>query len=173
MKKLLLIIALPLFIGCKSQQMDVPNISTAKLTETKCPDKGTCKVRLEKDQHIVVKRQDWGSIFYELAPQIGTNVIVYEYDRGNEKELPDSGYREEIVFELDAKISNQNLTGASLKNLNGLFGRFCFCRGQTGYYPITDGTLKSSEKNGILNVNLDFTITEVPQIIDHINFDLK
>ncbi len=149
------------------------NVSTAKLTDTKCPDKGTCQVRIEKDQHIVVKRQDWGSIYYELAPQPGTDVIIYEYDRGSEKDLPDSGYREEIVFELDSKQTNQTLTGVTLKNANGLFGRFCFCRGQTGYYNISDGTLKTKAQNGILNVDLRFKISEVPQIIDHINIDLK
>ena len=49
-----------------------------------------------------------------------------------------------------------------------LFGRYCFCRGQTGLYRVKKGNLQIVSLNDNIHFNLDFTIDEVPQIIKNI-----
>jgi hypothetical protein len=53
------------------------------------------------------------------------------------------------------------------------FGRFCFCRGQTGYYKVEEGKLNLKKTNDTIALNLDFTITKVPQIIKTITTSIN
>jgi hypothetical protein len=54
-----------------------------------------------------------------------------------------------------------------------LFGRFCFCKGQTGYYKVEQGTLNLIYKKNVVDFTLDFTVTKVPQIIKSIKATVK
>ena len=54
-----------------------------------------------------------------------------------------------------------------------LFGRFCFCRGATGYYKVKEGNLKLKKINETYQLDFDFKINEVPQIISKISGVVK
>ena len=82
--------------------------------------------------------------------------------------LQDAGYREEIIFELD-NFDPIKLGSSSLQKTKMLFGRFCFCRGQTGYYKVTEGTFEIANQIA----TLQFKVSEVPQITNEIRFSLR
>ena len=87
-----------------------------------------------------------------------------------DKSYVNSGlFNQEVIIEL----KNGNDTGEPNQSAPLLFGRFCFCRGQTGYYKISHRDLSITKKSNVQTVDLDFKIDEVPQIIKHITFTLK
>ena len=49
-------------------------------------------------------------------------------------------------------------------------GRLCYCKGETGYYPINNGEF-NIEKSGrdTVKIDIEFSIKEVPQIISKIS----
>ena len=62
------------------------------------------------------------------------------------------------------------LSNSELKKVNLIFARFCYCKGQTGYYQVRKGNLiiKKEEDNNY-HLHLTFKVDEVPQIITEIN----
>jgi hypothetical protein len=166
MKKLLL---LPLALGlsfCTSQKSAIAN--NQKVSEVSCPDDGKCTLEILRNKSIAIKTDDLGSLYYQTIDSPQTSVIVYQYNLNVAKDLQDGNYREEIIFEIKNTDKKIVLSGVALQQTKMLFGRFCFCRGQTGYYKIEEGTLSLNQKDNVVNFNLDFTITKVPQIIKSI-----
>jgi hypothetical protein len=140
---------------------------------TKCPQDGKCTTEILKNKSLVVKKDEFGSTYKEIVDNLNTSVIVYTYTRNEEKNIADAGYREEIVFEINNSETTLNLTDKTLQNTKMLFGRFCFCRGQTGYYIVRSGQFQLQKKSSTIEFNLDFKITEVPQVITSINAYVK
>lgn len=172
MKKITLILISLFAISCNCKKNSVENKAQQEVKTTltsNCPEDGKCIVTVSKNKKIEILRDAFGKIYYEMADSELRSVIKYEYTRNALQGTQDSGYREEVIFELDNKIKDANYIDTALVNQKLLFGRFCFCRGQTGYYQITKGAINL--KNSGLTVN--FTTTEVPQIINSFTIDLK
>lgn len=173
-KKMKKIAFLPMALAltfCTSQKATVTN--NPIVTVNSCPDDGKCTVEILRNKRIEIKTDDLGSIYYHIIESSETSVILYQYNLTVDKDLQDGNYREEIVFEIKNTDKKLQLTGTVLQQTKMLFGRFCFCKGQTGYYKVEDGTLTLNQKENSVDFNLDFTITKVPQIIKAIQTSVK
>jgi len=168
MKKILLLVSIVL-LSCSAKKNTA--INTAILTSD-CPKDGTCTIKLFKNQSMSIQEDEWGNRSYKLVENGEKNVIQFNYIRTVKGNLQDAGYREEIVFEINNGSYNLSQSGAALQNSKMLFGRFCYCKGQTGYYNVTEGNLSisgSQQKAAMLTLK----VSEVPQIIKEITFTLK
>jgi hypothetical protein len=171
MKKLFLI---PLALGlifCTSQKTTVANNSIAAINP--CPEDGICTAEIQRNKGLEIKSDDLGSIYYQLIDSPETSVIIYQYNRTVDKDLQDGNYREEIIFEIKNSESYLKLNDIELQQTKLLFGRFCYCKGQTGYYKVEKGKLNLNQKNNVVDIGLEFTITQVPQIIKAIQTSIK
>lgn len=142
-------------------------------SDSNCPEDGICSIEVIKNKSIVVKTDDFGSNYYLLEDNENTSVIYYKYDRSFEKELQDAYYKEEIAFEVSNEVNQLNLTDEELQNTKMLYGRLCFCKGQTGFFKVTKGTLKYTKKGNEIAIDLDFENQKVPQIIKKIKTIIK
>ncbi len=148
-------------VSCSCKKTSISNFEKATL-KSDCPKDGTCSVEIIKNKSISIKKDEFGSIYYLLEDNLNTTVVKYSYSRTVKGDLQDAGYREEIVFEIDE--NNKTLKNRELTKTNMLFGRFCFCRGQTGNYIVDNGELEIKDNT----INLNFTVSQVPQIIKNI-----
>jgi hypothetical protein len=140
----------------------------AKL-ESECPQDGTCTIEILENKSIDVKQDEFGSIYYTIEENLNKKVIKYIYKRTVKEDLQDAGYREEIVFEIDVNLKNKTFLNDEIQETKMLFGRFCFCRGQTGNYKVNNGRLVINDNS----ISLDFKTTKVPQVIKNISISLK
>lgn len=163
--KIAIIIGLLSLASCQSQK-DFNPTSVSLISE--CPKQVDCTIQILTGKSMLIQN-DGNATTYTLQDATGTNVIIYKHNKIVKGDLQDAGYREEIVFEIDQKNGSLKLTDANLQTTKMLFGRFCFCKGQTGYYPVEQGTL--SIGNDIADLN--FIISQVPQITKKIQFSLK
>ena len=164
MNKLFLI---PLALGltfCHCQKSAIAAMQTKTTIESPCPENGVCTIQIQKGKSMVVKTDEFGSIYYTLEEDATKSVIVYEYKRNVEKGLQDGQHREEIVFEINNSDTKISLNDIGLQNTKMLFGRHCFCRGQAGYFKVTEGNLNLENNKGTITVDLDFKVTKVPQL---------
>ena len=168
LRKITLLFVLFSILSCKCKKTATQQTTVSVTSE--CPKDGTCTVQLLKNKSITVKKDEFGSTFYTLEDSDSKNVIQYTYKRTVKGDLQDANYREEIIFEINNQTDNLTLSDATLENTQLLFGRFCFCRGQTGYYKINQGKLTVTDGKMI---DLDFKTNEVPQIINHVSFLMK
>ncbi|WP_309641258.1 hypothetical protein [Flavobacterium sp.] len=169
-KKIALLFVLFCVLSCKCKKAAAQ--TTAAIT-SECPKDGTCTIQLSRNKSMVVKKDEFGSVFYTLEESTSKSVVQYTYKRTVKGDIQDANYREEVVFEIDNNAENLHFSDAALENTQFLFGRFCFCRGQTGYYKINQGKLTVSKKVNEKEVDLNFKTDEVPQIIHHVGFSIK
>ena len=172
MKKLLLL-PLAFFLSyCNCTKSAVSKAKEYSIMSP-CPENGVCKIQILKNKSLNVKTDDLGILYYQLSDNENTSVIQYTYDRKVEKGLEDAQHREEIIFEIKNITTELNLQDNSLQETKMLFGRLCFCRGQTGYYKVENGTLKLQNTNEIITLDLNFKINEVPQLYDSVKATIK
>lgn len=165
MKKLLPILVL-LIVSCKSAFV----VNEAILVNTlNCPENGDCTIELLPNTSLEFKKDEFGNL-YPVISEGNKTIFKFIYTRKSNPNTQDSHYAELVFAELDSVISPKTFTNETLKNAKLHFERLCYCKGQTGYYPIKNGKfeISKSTKNSF-KINFTFKIDEVPQIISTIN----
>lgn len=151
--------------SCKSTQ----KVSEEKTLLKKDSIKNTAKkIYLFKNKRLEISESN-GSLSYIMAASETTNVIQFVYEKDMDQAAHDGGYREEVVFETPT-TAEQNYKDAELQNTKMLFGRYCFCRGKTGLYKVKEGNLHVNATKKDTHFELQFKITEVPQVTTEINY---
>ncbi|WP_456378928.1 hypothetical protein [Lutibacter sp.] len=169
MKNILLLIIV-LFASCKSNKNINFTVQEPMLVETSnYLDNGTSSMELIPNKTIEFKKDAFG-IVYPVISEGDKTIFKYTYKRNPISNTQDSNYTEIVYAELDKNITQTTLTSEKLQTIKLYFGRLCYCKGETGYYPIKNGNFKISEltKNSF-KINFEFTIKEVPQIISKIS----
>ena len=167
MKKIISTIAFFALLSCNcTKNTDLTkNSMPINTIESPCPENGVCNIEIIKNKSLNVKSDEFGSTYYTLEENPSTSVIKYQYNRNVTPDLQDDNHKEEIIFEVANNETSMNLVDNDLQKSKLLFGRICFCRGQTGYYKITNGTLKLDKgKKDLYQLNLNFKVSQVPQL---------
>lgn len=142
---------------------------------TNCPADGKCSLSIQYKKSLNLIEDSWANTYPEIVN--GNKVVfTFEYKRNEIPNTADGHYIEQILFELNPENINLELKDQELENVNMLFARFCYCKGQTGYYKVTDGHLKIKKlKNEKYYLSLNFSQDYVPQIMTFIGeiFELK
>jgi hypothetical protein len=176
--KILLLFSLSLFLSscsCKKSVVDNQETAMTKTTtlQSDCPTDGKCSIEVFHNKSMNIQTDGTGAMYNQLVDSKETSVIVYQYNRDVPEGLQDGNYREEIIFEIKNSDANLVATGNDLQQTKMLFGRFCFCRGQTGYYKVSEGNLNLTQKGNSITFDLNFTVNEVPQIIKKIQASIQ
>lgn len=171
-KKVSVFIMLLILASCGSKKSTT--VLSASLNSP-CPKDGDCTVAIFDNKSMTVKTTEFGSFYYELEENAAKKVIKYTYNRKVKGNIQDASYREEIVFEINNNNDHSVFTDESLQDTQLLFGRFCYCKGQTGYYKIDSGSLRISKnlESKTTEVDLSFKSKKVPQVIEAISILLK
>ena len=175
MKKQLFYLIIIVLISCKPTQkttsenqdekIDMETIST---NIENCLENSTCTIELIPNKTIEFKKDKFG-IGYPIINDGSKILLKYTFNKNTEKSLQDGFYSEIIYAELNA-IENTTLIDQDLQQVKLYFGRLCYCKGETGYFPVEKGSFsiaQLSEKE--FDIDINFTISQVPQIISNIN----
>ncbi|WP_298118249.1 hypothetical protein [Flavobacterium sp.] len=177
MRKLLIIPILTLITACNCQKKVSDKTSEIKkdeiVTNSTCPSDGKCTIEVIKNKSLEVKSDEFGSNYYNLTDNMNTSVVLYRYNRNVEEGLQDASYKEEIIFEINNNEKQLSLSDRDLQKTKMIFGRICFCRGQTGYYKVQSGKLFLENQKENIILDLNFKITEVPQVINSFNYTIS
>lgn len=165
MKNILLFLLL-IIASCKPSFIVSQHINQKVST---CPENSECSFELIPNKSIEFKEDNIG-ILYPVISEGEKTLLKFTFKKNPIKNTQDSNYSEIIYAELDREFTEVTLKNEDLQKATLYFGRFCYCKGQTGYYPIKKGAFKITkvDKNTI-NFSLNFEINEVPQIISTIN----
>ncbi len=160
MKHLKLFILLVFTLSCKSKSTAVAQ-KNSEVNSVVCPENGVCSFKVLQNKSLAIKTDGLGDLFLETVE--GENLVLkFEYSKNHDKKLADGSYREEVFLELNPNDLEMETNDLANKKL--YFARWCYCKGQTGYYKIKEGLLKIDRlKNGTFRLNLNFKINEVPQ----------
>ena len=167
MYKVLLVLLL--LMGCQTKKEIVNSVDTMqKKSVSTCPDDGVCTIEVLKNKSVHLKYDEFDLPYVDFSESNST-LIKYSYNRNVEENLADANYEEIIYIEINDTSKDFSLKNEELTKVNALFGRLCFCRGATGFYPIREGNLSIIREENNLIIDFNFTIKEVPQVIGTIN----
>jgi len=167
MKIALYILVITISLSCNSQKNISKDNPIKTTTNSQCPENGVCTFEVIKNKTFSIKNK-FGNTYPEFSDG-NTTLLKFEYVRNLIPNTQDSGYRELIYVEIDENIETLQLKDIDLSKAKVFFGRFCFCRGQTGYYNVKEGQLSISKNNDkTYSFKLEFKVTEVPQTITSI-----
>ncbi len=166
MKKIIALFLFGLLFSCNAQKTvssPMPKLSS------ECPSDGTCEIEILKNKRLILHYDDLGGMYYDIKDQEGTTVIHYQYNKTTQANLQDGHYREDIIFEIKNSDKSLDLLDSKLQQTKLIFGRHCFCKGQTGYFKIEKGKLNLTSKKDEIHFDLSLENEKVPQIIRFIS----
>lgn len=163
--------------ACKTQTGTVISSENTSMEQienktSECPDEGTCKVVVHKNKKLILKEDTIGALYPELEDGSST-VVEYTYLKEGPEGTADGNYSETIHFEIPSGTNNLSKENVALSDVNLLYGKHCFCRGEAGYYPITDGKLLLEKTDEGIMFDLKFNVGKTSQVITHITERVK
>ncbi len=173
MQKIAAVLLSAFFVSCCSTKSAVFAKNPTVEFQSACPENGSCVIVSNPGKSMVVLEDEYGNLHYNLQDDPSKNVVAVTYNRNVPKGVQDGTYREEVVFEYDSANKSTVIEGEALQNVKLLFGRFCYCKGQTGYYKINIGSLMISGDSEQRVFTLNFTNTQTPQVMSSLKFTVK
>jgi hypothetical protein len=176
MKAFYFLIPILMANACKTQNGPTISSQTNKMEQVEnkskgCPEEGTCSVVVHKNKKLGVRVDGIGSTYPEITE--GGNIVVeFTYLKKGPEGTADGDYSETIHFEIPSTTKNLSKENASLKDVNLLYGRHCFCR-DGGYSAVTDGKLLVEKTDQALMFDLKFKVNPDTQVISHITETVK
>jgi hypothetical protein len=153
------------FYSCQSQKQIAQSLTTSYNLEDYCPQDGSCSFEILHQRSLTMKTDGIGAL-YPVIEKGNRSVLKFEYKRNQDPNLADDGYKEVIYAEIDSKLKTLKLEDQSLSKAKVYFGRLCFCRGQSGYFPVKQGELIIEEqKDSTLSFSFKFEIDNIPQVV--------
>lgn len=165
MKTFLSLIIL-LFASCNTNKHLNFIVKTPIQINTKnCVQNGKCELKLTPNKSIEFKKDKFGILYPKISDGENT-LLTYTFNRNPIKNTQDSNYTEIIYATLPKNIKEISLTDNELKQVNLHFARLCFCKGETGYYPIEKGTFNITKTNkDSIKITCKFQVKNIPQIV--------
>ncbi len=169
MKLFIYLFSLTLLLNCKSKSAVLASEEKQTEIKTNCPDDGVCKTEYILNSEIEIKTDEFGNTYTNIVKGDKT-IFKFTFSRNIDKMAVDGHYIEEIYAEFDNSIKDISLKDKELEEVKLLFNRMCYCKGSAGFYPIENGTLNIQKTDSkTYNIQLDFKMNKVPQVITSIN----
>ncbi|WP_299394681.1 hypothetical protein [uncultured Gelidibacter sp.] len=155
--------------SCKSQDTILKNSDELNKTFSMCPDDGKCSYNSFPNTAVKFHIDEFGMGYIEYLKKKST-LLKFEYQRDTLPNTADGHYIERVYIELPPAPKSFILKDNALQQVNLLFERLCYCKGETGIYQINTGTLSLTPlDDGRFHLKLHFKTSEVPQILTEID----
>lgn len=169
MKYGMLVVAL-VVMSCKSTQntrMTSENrpVGDLLINEASCPEGGNCNYEILNNSSYTIATDGTGAMYPQYSEGDG-EVIVISYEKNGPEGTVDGDYKETVQFVVPSFKDTLTLKDEALQDVQLLFNKQCFCRGQAGYYRIEQGTLVLTKDNqGTIGVELSFEVASTSHTI--------
>ena len=115
--------------------------------------------------------------FAELYPQDifkpETVLVKYEFNRNQSEDIyADDFYKEDLYLEIPTQAFKKEYKDAAMQDVKLIYGKHCYCKGEAGYYKITDGILKINHKEEATTIKLSFK-SPVTSVIENVEFTVE
>ena len=167
MKILYYFIFFIIVFACKTNQ-NTSEESGGHLKDISCPDDGNCSFEVIENSSLELKLDEFGKLYPVIGPGEKT-VIKFRYDKKVDPKIMDGNYAELVYMEVNKNEPRLILKDMELQNTKMVFGRLCHCRDTSGYFRVSQGELYLYNYNGKLQMNLEFEVKRIPQVISKIN----
>jgi len=178
MKVYILLFPLLLANACKTTT-DSNSSSSESNTEISmsqnesCPEGGDCSFNLKKNTLMMVKEDEATGKYYPVFAAGDNTIFEYKFLQTGPDGTVDGDYSETIHFVIPDFQNSLTLNGNELQEVELLFSKQCYCKGEAGSYKVNNGKLILNKIDGNLKVDLSFSVSETSQKITTISKTVK
>ncbi|MDP3312759.1 hypothetical protein [Lutibacter sp.] len=167
MKYLFIFVFLFSITSCNTSKTIVIKEKIIQNLET-CLANGDCEIQLLPDSFLEFKKDEFNN-YYPIISEGNNTVIIYTFTKKTDKSLQDNSYKELIYIQLKSPFKKINLKDKDLEKVQLFYGRLCFCKGESGYFPVEKGSFKITNltKNSF-DLEILFNTHKIPQLITEI-----
>ncbi|MFD1293122.1 hypothetical protein ACFQ5N_04665 [Lutibacter holmesii] len=168
--KNLVIICFLVLVSCKtSQPTNSVLVNDVVMQQSEnCPKSGTCLLELIPNKSLNFKTDEFGNV-YPVIDDGTKTLFKYSFTKNPISDTEDSNYTEIVYAELDLTKDLQ-LQNETLKEIKMHYGRLCFCKGESGYFPVSKGVFNLTKTApNLVKIDVNFIIKKVPQIVSEIH----
>jgi len=172
MKLLVFISAFLLIFSCKTnctidQSSKETKVEFTENTNGYTPNKENYSVTVTKNSSLTIKEDTTGKDYPVIEK--GENIVVeFKYLEKGPEGTADGDYSETLHFEVPNSANKISLKDADLQNVDLLYGKHCFCKGEAGYYKVINGQLLIIKTEKELSFDVSFTINETSQKVKRV-----
>ena len=171
MKKMIALLALSaVAISCSTTKgVESTNWLGKKVTMVSvAPENG--KVTATRESEKALNLNGFEQLYPQTIYNPETVLVQYSFDRNKAKEnYADDFYKEELFLEIPAKAFKKEYKDAALQDVKLVYGKHCYCKGEAGYYKITQGTLKVDHSDKQTKIKLSFKAPST-SLIENVEF---
>ncbi|RFN58742.1 hypothetical protein [Marixanthomonas ophiurae] len=174
MKAFFLMLPLLMVNACnttKTTQVSSSENETELMENNKeqCPENGVCTVEIQKNKQIILKKDEATAMFYPEINDGDNMLVIYTFSQKGPEGTVDGDYSETIHFEIPSNMNELDIKDASLQDVNLLYGKHCYCKGEAGFYKVEKGNLHVTKSNNELHFNLQFTVNKTSHKLSNIS----
>jgi hypothetical protein len=163
-KNIIAIIAFSMLVACKS----VPTYTTVQQLNS-CATDFSCKEKLSKNSAVVYTVAEYGNSTATITENEESMVVEITRDRIVDKNIQDASYREHFLIEM---ANPEKTIGVSAVR-KFIFGKFCFCKGEAGYFEVKDFEVIYDSNGKVGRYTIIYSVPESRIQKQKIQFELK
>ena len=120
-----------------------------------------------QNSKLDLRRDAFGKLYPDITE--GDKLVLrFEFKKDQLPDSLDSSHSEYLFLELEKGQKLISLKDEQLQKVKMTYGRICYCKGATGYYPVKKGHLFVSGSEQSLMIKTEFKVNKVPQILTEI-----
>lgn len=122
--------------NCQSEKKNIET-KASEIQNTQQP----YSIEILPNKALVFTEKQTGNEYIVTDNNI-TTVVKIEYNEALDKQYQDNFYSETILFQIDSKNQNIQISNSELLKLPLLLDKKCYCKGQAGVHKIEIGSLQ-------------------------------
>ncbi|WP_298142799.1 hypothetical protein [Flavobacterium sp.] len=163
-KTILAFTAVCLLFACKS----APSYSKVNPL-TNCAVDFKCSETLHKNASLEFKMAEYGNATATIVEQQESLVVELTKDKIVEKGIQDANYREHFLIQL---ADPKKTVGVSAVQ-KFVFGKFCYCKGEAGYFEVTDFEVSYTSNGKVGRYVITYSVPNSKIQKQKIEFELR
>lgn len=112
--------------------------------------------------------EDTTGSLYPAFETGNATTLIFNYTEKGASGTADGDYTETVHLMIPNDSNSLKLKDQNLQQLKMVFGKFCFCRGEAGYYKVTNGSVSIKNEKGLITIKASFEIPETSNKISTI-----
>ncbi|WP_415373707.1 hypothetical protein [Patiriisocius sp. Uisw_017] len=112
--------------------------------------------------------EDTAGSLYPAFETGNATTLIFNYTEKGAAGTADGDYTETVHLMIPNDSNYLKLKDQNLQQLKMVFGKFCFCRGEAGYYKVTNGSVSIKNEKGLMTIKASFEIPETSNKISTI-----
>lgn len=154
------IILILLITSCTAKK--ITEFENGIISFRNCPDGGMCNVEQIRDSQISLQEDSTGQMYPKIDKSNTYHLYKLTFTKEVKEGVMDAEYQEVIYFQIEKSKTFRKLNDKALDRAKVIYGRQCYCPGETGFEAILSGSLLFETFRQVTEIHLEIKPDTLP-----------